>query len=63
MDEESIDKGNASNKDNEKILYIIGIIIFCLVIIWIIMIIFTKDNSIDIIGEMNKIESQIDLAL
>lgn len=61
MNEKSVDREN--NSDNERILYITGVIIFLLVILWIIMIIFTRDNSINIIGEMNKIESQVTLAV
>jgi cell division protein FtsL len=52
-----------NNNENEKILYITGIIIFCIIVLWIIIIIFTKDNSINILGEMSKPETQISLAL
>lgn len=49
--------------NNDRILYITGVIIFIIIVIWIVLIIFTRDNSINIIGEMEKSETQVMLAL
>lgn len=58
------DKKNGSNMDDGiNVLYITGIIIFCLIIIWIILIIFTRESNVAIIDEMLKQDSQAKLAL
>lgn len=57
-----MDKEEVVN-DNNRILYITGVIIFIIIVIWIILVIFTRDNSINIIGEMEKLDTQVMLAL
>lgn len=48
-----------SNNNDIRILYITFCIIIGILFIWVIIVVFTKDDPIKILGEMNKLTSQI----
>ena len=55
-----IDSTTAYENNNDiRILYITFSIIIGLLFIWIIIVVFTKEDPIKILGEMNKLTSQI----
>lgn len=59
--DESDDKKQLKSDDNINILYLTGAIIILLIIIWVMIVIFTK-NNVEILDEMSKSNNQIKLA-
>ncbi len=56
--DQSSDENSINNNNDFKILYITFAIIIGLIILWIIVVIFSRNNNINILGEMLSIDSQ-----
>lgn len=62
QDSDNIDKkpdNDVSVDNNLRILYITFAIIIGLMLLWIIIVVFTKEDPLKILGEMNNLASQI----
>lgn len=64
-DKSSDDKISKTSNDDINILYITGAIIVLIILVWVIVLIMTRngDTEIEILSEMSKINNQTKLAV